>query len=189
MSTFPSPSDRQLVAQLRANQPEGATFLYRHVYPSIERYVRQNQGTTDEANDVFQDTLLIVLTNVRKPEFQLTASLNTYVFSISKHLWLRHLKQKTTFLPLDTDELVENVGDPASASTSPTTFDVLAAILSSITARCLALLTALFFQKKSIDTLIEEAGYANRHTAQNQKYKCLEQARRHGRALLPKAKD
>ncbi|WP_229375755.1 hypothetical protein [Fibrella aquatilis] len=42
------------------------------------------------------------------------------------------------------------------------------------------LLTALFFQRKSIDT----AGYANRHTAQNQKYKCLEQARRHGRDLL-----
>ena len=184
MATFPSPADQQLVAQLRANLPEGFSFLYRHSYPGVERYVRQNHGTTDEAKDVFQDTLLILLTNVREPDFQLTASLKTYVFSISKHLWLKHLKQKTRLTPMETSELAEKADEPPSASASSSAFDVLRAVLASATARCLALLTALFFQKKSIDTLVDEAGYANRHTAQNQKYKCLEQARRQGRDLL-----
>jgi DNA-directed RNA polymerase specialized sigma24 family protein len=182
----PSPADQQLVAQLRANQPEGFTFLYQHSYPAVERYVRQNQGTTDEAKDVFQDTLLILLSNVREPEFQLTASLKTYVFSISKHLWLKHLRQKTRLMPIEASELSEKADEPASVSAGSSVFDMLGAVLASATARCLALLTALFFQKKFIDALVEEAGYANRHTAQNQKYKCLEQARRQGRDLLHK---
>ena len=184
MTTAPSPSDQAVLTQLKANEPAGFTFLYQHSYPAVERYVRQNQGTTDEANDVFQDTLLILMANIKEPDFQLTASLKTYVFSISKHLWLKHVKQKTRHVPMDTDALVEKPDESPSGSAIASVFDLMGRILSSVTARCLTLLTALFFQKKSIDTLVGEAGYANRHTAQNQKYKCLEQARRHGRDLL-----
>ncbi len=189
MAFSPSPSDQQLVAQLQANEREGFTFLYRHSYPAVERYVRQNQGTTDEANDVFQDTLLILLTNAREPDFKLTASLKTYVFSISKHLWLKHLKQKSRHISIEADELAEKDDESASVSANSSAFDVIGAVLSSVTARCLALLTALFFERKSIDTLVNEAGYTNRHTAQNQKYKCLEQARKHGRDLLRQAEE
>ena len=153
---------------------------------AVQRYVRQNQGTTDEANDVFQDTLLVLMANIGEPDFQLTASLKTYVFSISKHLWLKHLKQKQKFVSVPADELADN---PEVAPAGLSVFEVLGAVLASVTARCLALLTALFLQKKSIDTLVNEAGYTNRHTAQNQKYKCLEQARRHGRDLMRQAND
>ncbi|AKD57141.1 RNA polymerase sigma factor [Spirosoma radiotolerans] len=177
-------SDERLLELLRANKSEGLVFFYQHSYPTVERYVQANQGTAEEARDVFHDTLLIVLNKVDKPDFQLTASLNTYVVSISKHLWLQHLKRKKRFASLDVDELDPPADESADTAAKLSPFKLIGAILSSITATCLTLLTALFFQRKSIDALMHEMGYANRHTAQNQKYKCLMQARRQGRALL-----
>lgn len=181
-------SDQRILAQLRANQPAGFTFLYQHSYPVVEQYVLRNQGTSDEAKDVFQDTLLILLTTMREPDFYLTAALSTYVFAISKHLWLRHLKREDRYTRIPLENLTETVADESvSAAASPAT--LVGAILTSITARCLALLTALFFLKKPIDSLVGADGYTNRHTAQNQKYKCLEQARKQGRALMRQAND
>lgn len=177
-------SDEHLLKLVRANQSQGLDYLYQHSYPTIERYIRANQGSAEEARDVFQDTLLIVLKQVNKPDFQLTASLKTYVVSISKHLWLQHLKQKTKFVSLSGDELAERADESADTGATSSALDLLAPILSAITVTCLTLLTALFFQRKSMATLMAELGYANRHTVQNQKYKCLMQARRQGRSLL-----
>lgn len=182
-------SDKHLLELLGVNQAQGLDYVYQHVYPAVERYVVANQGTAEEARDVFQDTLLIMLRQVRKPGFQLTSSLNTYVFSISKHLWLQHLKQKTKFTSISVDDLAERADESTDTEAKSSAIDRLATILSSITVTCLTLLTALFFERKSIATLMHEMGYANRHTVQNQKYKCLMQARRQGLVLLDRSDD
>lgn len=183
MPTDYSHPDQHLLQQIRHDDGRGAGLLYSHCYPAIERYVIQHNGTVDNAKDVFQDTLLIVLTNVRKPDFQLTSSLRTYVFSISKHLLMRQLKHETRYAATPLEELSEANMPVFETVVSPSVIDTIGAILSTITARCLALLTALFFQNKPIDAIVRDDGYASRHSAQNQKYKCLEQARQRGRVL------
>jgi hypothetical protein len=51
-------------------------------------------------------------------------------------------------------------------------------LFKAVTNKCIVLLKAIFYDDKDIDSITKEFGYTNKHNAQNQKYKCLEQARK-----------
>ena len=72
----------------------------------IENYILSNSGTKDDAQDIFQNALVALYSNTQKPSFELTSSISTYIFSISKNLWLKELRRKKN----DSDEpLSENI--------------------------------------------------------------------------------
>ena len=51
-------------------------------------------------------------------------------------------------------------------------------VFKIMTNKCITQLKAIFYDEKNIDTITKDYGYTNKHNAQNQKYKCLEQARK-----------
>jgi hypothetical protein len=51
-------------------------------------------------------------------------------------------------------------------------------VFKMMTNKCITLLQAIFYDEKDINTVTKEFGYTNKHNAQNQKFKCLEQARK-----------
>ncbi|UFH54306.1 RNA polymerase sigma factor [Spirosoma sp. KNUC1025] len=173
-------SDSELLDQLRAGSNRGFTRLYRRYYPSIEHFVLQNNGDRDQANDLFQETLIVLLAAIRNPDFALTSSLKTYVFAISRNLWLKQLKKSGRWTSLDEVDEVSHVIMPIEPEPTPTAYERVMVLFNKITVRCMRLLAAIFFGKKQIDDIVRDDNYANIHSAQNQKYKCLQQARRAG---------
>ena len=179
MAIPPKRTDKELLDELRAGNNRGFETLYRQCYPSIERFVLQNNGDQDQAKDLFQETLLIVLNALQEPSFQLTSSLKTYVFAVSKNLWLKQLRQSARWTSIDdTAELPGVVS--VELETPPTAYETVKLILAKLTAHCQALLSAIFFLRKEMADIVQEDGYASLHSAQNQKYKCLQQARKAG---------
>lgn len=180
------PSDQQLVNRLRERDNQAFELLYHFYYPVVERFVLRNSGTRDHAQDVFQETILVLLDKVPAADFELTSSLKTYILAISQNLWLKRLRQAGRLVRAELTE-VEALLPPAE----PAAFGAERAaeaqrraqgLLARITARCQALLRALFFGQQSIEAVMAENHYTSVHNAQNQKYKCLEQARRGGRS-------
>ncbi len=55
----------------------------------VNRFVTNNNGTTNDAQDIFQDVMLVFVEKVRQDDFHLTASAKTYLMAITKHLWLK----------------------------------------------------------------------------------------------------
>ncbi|ADB39266.1 RNA polymerase sigma factor [Spirosoma linguale] len=175
-------SDAQLLSQLRAGSNQGFTMLYRHIYPSVEHFVIQNSGSQEEAKDLFQETLVVLLTTIQSPDFQLTSSLKTYVFGISRNLWLKKLNKAARWTGLENAEDISIQPVSVELKNPPTVFEQVTAILAKLTLRCQTLLLTIFFQKRSITDIVQDEGYASVHSAQNQKYKCLQQARRTARS-------
>ncbi|MDA0783512.1 MAG: sigma factor [Bacteroidetes bacterium] len=66
----------------------------------ISNHVFQNSGNEDDAKDVLQDTLVALWQNVRKPHFELTVQLSTYLLAIAKNTWLKQLGNDFYYLPL-----------------------------------------------------------------------------------------
>ena len=50
-----------------------------------------------------------------------------------------------------------------------------------ITIHCQRILKAIFYLNEPMDTLMIKMGWKNKHTATNQKYKCIEQIRKESR--------
>jgi RNA polymerase sigma factor (sigma-70 family) len=60
--------------------------------------VVSNSGTKIEAEDLFQDIMVVLYENILKQNLNLTSTLSTYLYSISWHLWLQRLnKRKINF--------------------------------------------------------------------------------------------
>ncbi|PQJ11892.1 hypothetical protein CJD36_008845 [Flavipsychrobacter stenotrophus] len=173
-------SDVEILNALKCNDSQAYAILYRYHYPSVANFIIKNNGCEDDAKDIFQETLLVILEKVPKEDFQLTSTLKTYIFAISSNLWLKRLRDTNKTVRTDVDvyekyladyEEVENEIHVQNANRALNVFQ-------RITNKCVTLLRAIFYNGQDIDSITKEFGYTNKHNAQNQKFKCLEQARR-----------
>ena len=171
---IPSATDLQTLAQLRRRDEAAYQLLYRAYFPMIERLVVRNSGTPDDARDLFQDTLLVLVGQLDDEDWSLTASLKTYLYAVAHRQWLARLRQQARTERVDGDQLAElAVCDPIETD-GPSAVQRLTHWLSRITVHCQTLLRVLFFgQSKPALT-----SYKNANTARNQQYKCLQQVRR-----------
>ena len=96
-------TDVQTLLALKKRDNAAYRLLYTFYYPSIEKFICKNSGTSVDAEDVFQETIMVLLDKVPKDDFVLTSSIKTYIFAVASNIWLKRLRdaKSTTKLPLD----------------------------------------------------------------------------------------
>jgi len=166
--------DLILLEGLKTKTEKAIFDLYNAYYPSVEKYVVMNSGSEQDAEDLFQDTVLVLLNYVAKDGFTLTCSIKTLVFAIARRIWLKQLRQRSRTetlyeLEIQQDDFVTNWEE---VERSERRYNSLPQVLSRISTHCSGLLKELFLTGKIPDH------YKNNHSMRNQKYKCLEQARK-----------
>lgn len=82
-----------LLDRLKANDTSAYKLFYKKAYWTAASFVLKNSGTQSEAQDIFQEAMIIFLTNIRKPDFQLTCKPENYVYAIVRNLWLKRLNK------------------------------------------------------------------------------------------------
>ena len=80
----PQLTDGQFLHGLRVGNNEALTALYKKYYNIVLKLVVSNSGTSDEAQDIYQETIIVLYENVQKPQFELNCQLQTYIYSIAK---------------------------------------------------------------------------------------------------------
>jgi DNA-directed RNA polymerase specialized sigma24 family protein len=167
-------TDHELLQGLK-NQHEKAIYeVYTSYYPSVEKYIVMNSGRAQDAEDVFQDSVMVLLNYVVKENFILTCSIKTLVFAIARRLWLKQLRYRSrneTLLEIEIEQ-DDFITHWEEVESSERKYDSIPQVLSRISVHCSGLLKQLFLTGKIPDH------YKNNHTMRNQKYKCLEQARK-----------
>lgn len=172
-------NDRDIIDGIIHQDNEAYKKLYEEYYPMVEKYVLQNSGTSADAKDIFQDTVIILHDKALHKTLAITASVKTYIYSIARNLWLKKLREKKTKEIIDLDETEESIEQRIiDVEDKQGILQKLSKALHKMTGHCKMLLYSMFFRKKSLAAIAEEHNYKNIHTAQNQKYKCLEQARK-----------
>ena len=149
--------------------------VYKKYFKQTKAYVLKNNGTADDADDIFQEVMLVLLTKTKDPDFKLTSSLGTWLFAVTRNLWRNRLKEKLKMPHADLhDEIPENL--PETNETLPK--KKLMAWITQITEHCQRLIASLFFFKEPMANLVVRMGWKNKHTADNQKYKCIQQLKK-----------
>jgi RNA polymerase sigma factor (sigma-70 family) len=168
------------VIGLRERNNAAYNLLYTFYYPSIEKFVTRNSGTAADAEDVFQETILVLLDKVPKEDFVLTSSIKTYIRAVASNIWLKRLREARRAARVDLDYELQDMtlAEWEEKEVSKTQRNILQRLFQRMTRHCVIFLTKTFLSGASREKLIEEMGYKNPHTFDNQKYKCLEQARK-----------
>lgn len=175
MIMLPSPSP---AAETGLSEAE-YLLLYRQTLPVVTRHVCRNSGNEAEAQDVFQDAVLILVRNQRRPDFRLEVEPGAYVHAVAGRLWLKRLRarrvraEKQTLVQVHLEQIAPGTEEPPLPPSS------LKKWIESTTPHCQRLLNALYIAVEPIESLMRRMGWKNLRTARNLKYKCLEQMRRH----------
>ncbi len=158
---------------LRTGDRPACEALYSECFPVVERMVRLRGGTRPDAEDAFQEAIMALCQRAADTSFRLTAPPSHFLISAARRQWLKRLRERERLSS-------QSLPDPADCQ-EPAHFPLapLYAVLKRLTQHCFLLLSKAFLlPKKQQEKIAEELGYKNRHSFDNQKYKCLQQARK-----------
>ena len=169
------PNEIALLEGLAKNDRQAAETLYRQHYSMVQSLVIHNNGTADDARDIFQEAMIVLYEKSRSGSFELNCQLKTYVYSVSRRLWLKKLSQRQKYLPNlnGTEETVQVEDDIELHEQRNGEFQVMEKALLSLGEPCKSLLEAFYLQKRNMNEIAGSFGYTNADNAKNQKYKCL----------------
>ncbi|MEO5642091.1 MAG: sigma-70 family RNA polymerase sigma factor [Bacteroidia bacterium] len=173
-------SDEEIIQALQqGNQTSALKKLYQY-YPAIRQMILQNSGNRHDAEDIYQETLIILCRKVKENNFQLTAGLKTFLFSISRLQWMNELRKrkKNSSASLDnTNEKEEETEKMNGYIREEEKFKKAEIALMKLGDKCKKLLQLFYAQNKSFKEIADELDFSNEKTAKNQKYRCMEKAR------------
>jgi RNA polymerase sigma factor (sigma-70 family) len=174
-------SDTEFLAGLRDGDNEILRVLYKKYYHSVLKLVVNNSGSSDAAQDVYQEAIIVLYENVKKPGFELHCQLQTYIYSVAKRIWLKQLqKQGRTFLIRENeeDEIADVSEDVAHHQTREQNFEKITKSIENLGEPCATLIKDFYVRKLSMDEIAEKFGYTNADNAKNQKYKCMQRLKK-----------
>jgi len=168
---------------LLANRAQTLTQLYRRAFPAVQRLVRRQGGSAEDAQDVFQDALVVLYEQAVAGTLVLTASASTYLVGVSRHLWQHELRRRARLphepLPDDPGPLLAD----APAAEEPASFAVLDYV-QQLGDKCRAVLLAFYYFQQPLTQIAAAHGYRSVRSATVQKFKCLERLREKVRAVF-----
>jgi RNA polymerase sigma factor (sigma-70 family) len=172
-------TDHQIIELIKKGRDEKAfQSLYQH-FPMIRKLIMSKGGRLEDAEDIYQEALIILHRKVTGSEFILTSKLSTYMYSICRFLWNDELikKQKHQFIELDAN-LDKAEEDSLNEIRMKENNSVLAAkIINELGDRCKEILILFYAEAMKLKDIATKMKYSSENTAKNQKYKCLESAK------------
>ncbi|RAK70603.1 RNA polymerase sigma factor [Hymenobacter edaphi] len=170
------PADRAaaLRAELLADRPGTLTRLYRRTFPMVERHVRRHGGSGQDAQDVFQDALIVLYEKAVAGTLTLTAAPSTFLVAISRNLWRRERQRRqqlpyTELSPAQAEELPDAEAPAETASVLD--------YLARLGERCQSILLSFYYHRQPLEQIATAHDYGSVRSATVQKFKCLERLR------------
>lgn len=87
-------SDKEIIDGLKNRQSYVVRYLQERYLPMIRLHISRNNGSNEDAKDIFQEGLIILIEKIDDNSFTLTCSFKTYLYSICKHLWNEVLEKR-----------------------------------------------------------------------------------------------
>lgn len=173
-------TDDALIMGIREGNRQLINTLYITHYPMIRKLVLDNSGSEAEAKDVYQEAIIVFYENVRTKGFNLTCKINTYLYSISRNIWLKQLRKR---MPQANDlndhkHFVDINRDFDKHEEKQKRIDKLNFAMQEIGEPCSSILTYFFYNRLTMEEIAGKMGYTNAANAKNQKYKCFKRLKK-----------
>lgn len=161
----------EIIEKIRAKDSTTLRLVYAEVYPMVEKYIVDNSGSRDDAKDVFQDALFLLMKKVAAEDFELRSKLSTFLFGIAKNLWLKKLTKKKVDPNAYWQE--RDFSDEEQDEYQITRLRLVKGAMDVLGEPCRTIIVEFYYFQLSMEEIAEKFHYANSKTAKNQKYKCL----------------
>lgn len=158
--------DHEILDRVSRGDEVALDLLYKKHYRMMTRIVLNNNGTEDEAKDIFQDALLVFWQKAVSGKLILTSKISTYLYSICLNLWRKELDRKGR---LSREEVEKTTYQDHERKES---IKIINECINQLGDTCRRILTYHYFDGLSMSDIAEKLNFANTDTAKTKKYKC-----------------
>ena len=168
-------NEQALLKGLANNDSKAIDTIYKDNFNMVQTFILHNNGSYDDARDIFQEAMIALYEKAQTESFVLTCQIKTYVYSICRRLWLKRLQQMGRYSNQvdNLDETVPVEEDFEIHEKRNAEFAIMDRAMGSLGEPCKSLLEGYYIKKMGMQELAAEFGYTNADNAKNQKYKCL----------------
>lgn len=171
-------TDEKLLADLRsgdkASYNRALKYIYSEHYDVIAAYVKKNNGSDEEAADIFQDAIIAFYEKVRLGQLELNCSIRTYIYSVSKNLWFNRLRVQKRLTKID-DKIVAMPIEAESFKILAVTEEneMVMKLIDTLCVSCKQVLVDYYFNRLKMKEIATRMGFANEQVAKNKKAGCM----------------
>lgn len=149
-------------------------ILYKR-WPEVKRFLKSKGCKVPDAEDIFQEALLIYTRKLNEPDFELTTDPFNYVMNTSKFLWYNQSRKENKYRYT---EIHENVSSEEEEwITKELKLSKIEKALSQIGEKCQKLLQLLYDHGLSMSEIAERIGLRNGNAAKVQKFRCIQKVK------------
>jgi RNA polymerase sigma factor (sigma-70 family) len=156
-----SVQEKIITAIISGKGNEVLSVLYKETLPKVRNMILKNNGNHEEANDIFQDAVIIFFKQVRNGSFNDSYDIDGYIYTISKNLSLDHVENTFPY----SEGILEEVISKEKAN-------ALEDVMNKIGEECKKLLKLVAYEKLSMKEICVQMGYSSDNVAKTYHYRC-----------------
>ncbi len=170
-------SEQELLAELKKGSSKAFESLYKQQFRIVASLIGRMGGSQEDIEDVFQETLYVLVKKVREPEFELTAKISTFMHAIARNLWLKRNQKNQKDINVKVRdifemEIAEEDGSLLNQQEKELMIGVILDGVNRLDEECRKVIKLTFFKKKSHAEVAEELGYSLSFV-KVKKFRCL----------------
>lgn len=165
----------RLVKQGR-NLEQPISYLYGEHFENLTNFIRKNKGSQQDAEDIFQETIIVFVDLVQREKFRGESSIKTFLYAIARNVWLNELKKRDRMFIRDTESYQNNPRESEDLQEVLIRNEAkqkVMELIDQLGETCKKILVFYYYDNLSMKEIYERMHYESEQVVRNQKYKCM----------------
>ena len=165
-------TNKQILEGLKNRDQKILEYIYDVSFPEIERFILKNNGSSDDAKDLFQEVIVFIYRKIKSENLYLTTEFKTYLFFTCKNKWLQQLRSDRIQRRYIHSIQHEHNDDESDAFLYNHKMGLLQKHFLNLAEDCKKLIK-MFLNKFSMEEIAVNMGYKNAGYAKRRKFLCM----------------
>ena len=171
-------TDVELIAAISAGKDlnDAIRSIYRQHSEAVSSFIIHYGGSEQDADDIFQETVVAFIDIVKKGKYRMEASIRTFLASIARNYWFNELKKRGRSGHRDRQFEMGRDQDEADVSQHMAELErkrQLRELVEQLGESCRKVLLLFYYENLSMKEIVNHLPYENEQVVRNKKYKCL----------------
>lgn len=167
-------SDQEIIRRIREGDETALVEVYQNNITMVNKFIRENSGYPEDAEDMLQEAIVILWENVQKNDFDLTSKISTYLYSIVRNRWFREISRRKIGKMGNIDDyvIVEESKDALKNVIRNEEYKMILECINMLGPTCKKILSLFYLEEKGMDEIARLLGFSNADVAKAKKWQC-----------------
>jgi RNA polymerase sigma factor (sigma-70 family) len=171
-------SDQEITKMIRnkKDQEKAIAQLYEQHYGMLENLVLQNSGDEDDAADVIQESMLVLVQMIKSEKYRGESTIKSLLYSITKNKWISEIRRKRSSQTRHENyygQDKESELDVSESIARQENLDFVMGLFEKLGETCKKILQLFYYEDLAMKEICEKLEFSSEQVLRNKKYKCL----------------